>query len=131
MNTVRAKFVAGALGAFIFLSSAVPCNALQFVNSTSGSCIEVRGGNVTDGTPIDIYPCTGSPNQNWIVGAGQITGIGGSCLDVQQGAVSAAAPVILVACNGRASQKWSLSNGQIVGLGGRCLDVKGGGKVDS
>jgi hypothetical protein len=109
------------VGGAVLLASAGPCPAAQMLSTDSGACIEVQGGNVADGTPIDVYQCTGSPNQVWTITNGVITGIGGSCLDVKGSASAAKAPIILVACNGRGSQQWAFANGQIVGIGGKCL----------
>jgi hypothetical protein len=109
----------------VIFASTGACHAAQLLNTISGGCIEVQGGNIADGTPIDVYQCTGSPNQNWTISGGRITGIGGSCLDENLGAASARAPVILVSCNGRPSQKWTVSNGQIIGVSGQCLEAVG------
>jgi hypothetical protein len=100
------------------------------IMSTSGECIDLPHGNTADGTPLTLFHCHGSPNQQWTFSAGQITGMGGSCIDVQGSAAADGAPVILVACNGKPSQHWGVSNGQIVGIGGKCLDSVRGGTTD-
>jgi Ricin-type beta-trefoil lectin domain len=112
-----------------FLSGSAACNAVQLISTQSGACVEVQGGNATDGTPIDVYQCTGSLNQNWTISTGQIAGIGGGCLDVNLSANAASknGSIILVACNEKRSQKWTVSNGQIIGLGGKCLEMMGTG----
>jgi non-reducing end alpha-L-arabinofuranosidase len=102
----------------------------QLVGTNNGECIDIPRQNTADGTPMSLFHCHGSPNQQWIISNGQITGLGGSCLDVQGSAPTEGAPIIIVACNGRPSQKWSFVNGQIVGIGGKCIDTSGGGASD-
>jgi hypothetical protein len=124
------------LGLFGFLIVAilccpVPSDAAQLVGTNNGECVDLPHGNTSDGTPLSLFHCHGSPNQQWTISNGLITtGTGGSCLDVQGSAPTEGAQIIIVACNGRSSQRWSVSNGQIVGIGGKCLDVTGGSTLD-
>jgi Ricin-type beta-trefoil lectin domain len=112
------------------LSCALLGHAAQLVGTNNSECIDVPRQNTADGTPISLFHCHGSPNQQWIISNGQIAGLGGSCLDVQGSAAIDGAQIIIVACNGRPSQKWSLANGQIIGIGGKCVDTSGGGTID-
>jgi Ricin-type beta-trefoil lectin domain len=105
-------------------------HAAQLVGAISGECIDIPHQNTADGTPMSLFHCHGSPNQQWTISNGQITGMGGSCLDVQGSAAVDGAQIIIVACNGRPSQKWSFVSGQIVGIGGKCIDTSGGGSTD-
>lgn len=103
--------------------------AAQLIGA-SGSCADIQQGNTADGTPMILFHCHGSPNQNWVISNGTINGTSGVCLDVMGSAPRDGAAVIVVQCNGRASQKWQVVGGQITGLGGKCLDVQGGGSDD-
>jgi hypothetical protein len=118
------------LGLLIVVMCLTAGHAAQLVGTHSGECIDVPNRNTADGTPMSLFHCHGSPNQQWVIGNGQITGIGGSCLDVQGSAATDGAPIIIVACNGRSSQKWSIANGQIVGISGKCIDTSGGDSSD-
>jgi hypothetical protein len=114
----------------ICLSWGVSGHAAQLVGTTSGECIDVPHQDTADGTPMSLFHCHGSPNQQWNISDGRVMGIGGSCLDVQGSAAVDGAQIIIVACNGRPSQNWSFANGQIVGIGGKCIDTSGGGSMD-
>jgi hypothetical protein len=114
--------ILGAIGA--------RADAAQIVITNSVECVDIPRGQAVDGTPLSLFSCHGSPNQQWTVANGQITGMSGVCLDVMGSAPTEGAQVIIVHCNGRPSEKWTLANGQIVGIGGKCLDVAGGNPQD-
>ena len=121
----------GLLTVLVILGAiGTPADAAQIVITNSVECVDIPHGQVVDGTPLSLFNCHGSPNQQWTVSNGLITGTGGRCLDVQGSAPTEGAQIIIVACNGQPSQKWSVSNGQIVGIGGKCLDVTGGSTLD-
>ena len=114
----------------ILWAAGAPVHAAQIVITNSMECVDIPHGQAVDGTPLSLFNCHGSPNQQWTVANGQITGMAGMCLDVMGSAPKDGAQVIVVHCNGRDSEKWSLTNGQIVGIGGKCLDVAGGNPLD-
>src|SRR5271155_3676884 len=62
--------------------ASAPAPGTQIIGN-GGECLDVAGGGMADGTPLILFHCHGSPNQNWVVGNNQIVGNGGSCLDVQ------------------------------------------------
>ena len=107
-----------------------PAAAAQIVVVNSVECIDIPHQQTEDGTPVSLFNCHGSPNQQWTIESGQITGMSGVCLDIMGSAPNDGAQVIIVHCNGRSSEKWSLANGQIVSIGGKCLDVAGGAPQD-
>jgi hypothetical protein len=96
----------------------------------SGACADVQDGLTADGTPIVLFQCVGSPNQEWFVGNGRIADNVGSCVDVLGGAALDGAPIILVTCNGTPSQHWRISKDRIIGAGGKCLDTLAGGTAN-
>jgi hypothetical protein len=104
--------------------------AAQIVIANSVECIDIPHQQTDDGTPLSLFNCHGSPNQQWTITNGQITGMSGVCLDVMGSVPNDGAQIIIVHCNGRDSEKWSLAKGQIVGLGGKCIDVVGGHAQD-
>jgi Ricin-type beta-trefoil lectin domain len=108
----------------------IPAGAAQLVVTNSLECVDIPHGAAVDGTPLSLFHCHGSPNQQWTLANGQITGMSGMCLDVMGSAPTDGAQVIVVTCNGRPSEKWTVANGQIVGIGGKCLDVSGGSAYD-
>jgi Ricin-type beta-trefoil lectin domain len=121
----------GLLGVLISLSAGFhPADAAQIVITNSVECVDIPHGQAVDGTPVSLFNCHGSPNQQWTIANGQITGLSGVCLDVMGSAPNDGAQVIIVHCNGRDSEKWTFANGQVVGIGGKCLDVSGGSAQD-
>jgi hypothetical protein len=96
----------------------------------SGACADVQDGLTADGTPIVLFQCVGSPNQEWFIGNGQIADNVGSCIDVLGGAALDGAPIVLVTCNGTPSQHWRIAKDRIVGIGGKCIDAMAGGTAN-
>jgi Ricin-type beta-trefoil lectin domain len=130
-DSVMTRIYIGLLTVLIILGVAgTPVDAAQIAIANGVECVDIPHGQAVDGTPLSLFNCHGSPNQQWTVANGQITGISGVCLDVMGSAANDGAQVIIVHCNARASEKWTLSNGQIVGIGGKCLDVAGGNPQD-
>jgi hypothetical protein len=39
-------------------------------NRDTGYCLGVTGGRMVDGTPVIVWPCNGSPDQEWITVSG-------------------------------------------------------------
>ncbi|MYR42443.1 lectin [Streptomyces sp. SID5910] len=103
-------------------------------NSTSGSitgpgglCADATGGSGADGTPIQLYSCTGGDNQNWVLAENGTVHAQYKCLDISGGAAADGTPVVLYRCNGGANQQWKLNNGTLVNpQSGKCLDADGG-----
>jgi hypothetical protein len=120
--------LAGALAALTLWCTAA--EAAQIVIANSVECIDIPHQQTDDGTPVSLFNCHGSPNQQWTIASGQITGMSGVCLDVMGSAPNDGAQIIIVHCNGRDSEKWALANGRIVGIGGKCIDVVGGSARD-
>jgi len=98
-----------ALGLFIIalLGFSIAGSAAQVIG-TSGKCLDVQGGGAADRTPVILFRCHGSPNQQWYSRNGQIVGIGGKCLDVQGGLTADRTRVILFQCHGGPNQQWSV-----------------------
>jgi hypothetical protein len=130
-TTALARIVVGVGCVLVALTiGSMRTQAAQIVIANSVECIDIPHQQTDDGTPLSLFNCHGSPNQQWTIANGQITGMSGTCLDVMGSAPNDGAQVIIVHCNGRDSEKWTLANGQIVGIGGKCLDVAGGAAQD-
>jgi hypothetical protein len=128
-NARTKSFLAPGCLIAAMLAFAMPCDAAEIVG-IQGQCLDVQGGDTTDGTPIDIYHCHGAANQQWEFSNGQIVSSSGKCLDVQGGDPEDGARIVLFRCHAGPDQQWSIYNGQIVGMGGKCLDVQGGSAAD-
>jgi hypothetical protein len=90
-----------------------------------GKCVDVRGGGSADGTPLELWPCTGNDNQNWVLASDGTIHALFKCMTVAGTAVQ------LATCTGSATQQWQLANGALVNPAtGMCLDVTGGSSTD-
>ena len=65
-----------------------PAGAAQIVITNSVECVDIPRGQAVDGTPLSLFNCHGSPNQQWTITDGQITGMSGVCLDVMGSAAT-------------------------------------------
>jgi hypothetical protein len=83
-----------------------------------GTCADVRGNNLTPGTPVQDFQCLAGPNQQFEIysspaGGPIYTMSGHMCLDVFHSGIAAGTPVDSYTCNGTAAQQWSYENGQM------------------
>ncbi|MEU1630578.1 ricin-type beta-trefoil lectin domain protein [Streptomyces sp. NPDC020096] len=113
---------AGAMATFTWPGSATGVGPITGHQSL---CLDVRGANTADTTPVQVYNCNGTNAQSWTVDASNNTVQAlGKCLDVQTGGTANDTPVQLYTCNGTGAQTWvprpdgTLYNPQ----SGRCLD---------
>ncbi|MEU8702144.1 ricin-type beta-trefoil lectin domain protein [Streptomyces sp. NPDC048680] len=94
--------------------------------ATGGKCLDATGDTAADGTPAQLWDCTGAANQRWTLpGDGSVRTLG-ACLDVTGGSTANGAKVQLYTCNGSAAQRWTYdaSTGAVVNpASGKCLDV--------
>ena len=100
----------GVVYAPIVASPPAPAQAVQFVNRDSGMCLDIKGGNTADGTPLIQWPCNGAANQRWSYDAA--TGLVRSmqdphfCLD-NTGTYANGASVVIWTCNGNSNQRFT------------------------
>lgn len=103
------------------------------LNPRSGLCLTTPAGNTTDGTVLDIEPCTGAASQQFNITFGlliqgqTISAPGGKCVDVVGVNTGGnGANVDLWNCLREANdQSWWHGADQSITTLGRCLDVKG------
>jgi chitinase len=110
--------------------------AAQFTIGSSNNpyggyqCIDVRGGNTANLTPVQAWDCHGWSNQQWTMQGFTIYGIGSTggsaqkCLDVNNGGTANGTPVQLYQCNGGGAQQWYFYNSHFYNpRSNRCLDA--------
>ena len=66
--------------------------------------------STTSGAVVDIYPCSGSVQQNWTIETNGAIQVHGLCLDTQGGAIASGTDVVLDTCNGGNSQVWTVGS---------------------
>ena len=106
-----------------------PADATGAVTGYDGLCLDVRGANSANGTPVQVYTCNGTSAQNWTTEPNGTLQALGKCLDVVGGGTANGTLVDLYACNGTGAQVWQpQSNGSLVNpQSGACLDDTGFG----
>ena len=82
-------------------------------NARSGRCLNVRGGNMANSTPVEIFDCNGSLSQLWNSAPARQelfirTTTVPRCLDVRGGNPENRTPIQIFDCNGSAAQDWNL-----------------------
>jgi Ricin-type beta-trefoil lectin domain/Glycosyl hydrolases family 16 len=102
-----------------------PATATGQLTTYGGTCLDVRGADPAQFTPVQVYTCNGTSAQQWTVNrAGSTVHALGHCLDVNGGGTADGTPVDLYPCNGMGSQAFvpepdgELYNPQ----SGKCLD---------
>jgi len=102
----------------------------------SKKCLDVRGGQITDGAQLQIWDCNGHTNQDFVwTSDGRIVSDDDSrgvmCLDVPGGDLSKPTALQLWKCNGHAGQYWQFdANSKSIfppSVGEKmCVDVQSG-----
>ncbi|WP_406092198.1 lectin [Streptomyces sp. NBC_01013] len=96
------------------------------LSGPGGKCLDATGNTGADGTPVQLWDCTGGANQRWTVQADGSIRTLGACLDVASGSTANGAKVQLYTCNGTSAQRWTYNaaTGDVVNTAAdKCLDV--------
>jgi beta-glucosidase len=132
--TVTAKDGSGAAASASFIWTVVPpgssgTGSTGPITGYQGLCLDVRGANSADGTPVQVYTCNGTNAQQWTVMANGTLQALGKCLDVSGGGTANGTKVQLYTCNGTGAQVWQpgASNSLVNPQSGKCLDDTGFG----
>jgi Ricin-type beta-trefoil lectin domain len=78
------------------------------ISNDNELCMDDSNNSTTSGAVVDIYPCSGSVQQNWTIGTNSTIQVHGLCLDTQGGATASGTDVVLDSCNGGNSQVWTV-----------------------
>ncbi|KAF8157235.1 ricin B lectin domain-containing protein [Crassisporium funariophilum] len=100
-------------------------------NFTAGKCLDVRGANFANGTPVQVYDCNGTGAQNWVLNRGSTkVKLAGTnfCLDAGSTPGNGVGMKIWQCYVNLAAQQWSFTNDNRIALlnQGQCLDLPGG-----
>lgn len=124
-----ASLTAAIASGFMLGLAALPSTAAE-IRGKGDKCIDIPNGDTKDGTKIHLWPCDGSPEQQWAASDGEIRGKDGKCLDIPDGDTRDGTKVHIWHCDGSAEQKWQYVSGALIGKGGKCLDLPGGSTKD-
>ncbi len=100
------------------------------ITGYEGLCVDVRGANPANFTPVQVYTCNGTNAQQWtVVTAGSTLHALGSCLDINGGGTADGTTVDLYTCNNTAAQVFiPESNKELYNpQSNKCLDDTGYG----
>jgi RHS repeat-associated protein len=99
------------------------------ISGRGGKCLDIQGGDPTDGTPVVLWTCNDSLTQVWDRQPPPDRSLknpeSGKCLDISGGGTANGTPIQISTCTGAASQVWQprpdggFENPQ----SGRCLDL--------
>jgi predicted alpha-1,6-mannanase (GH76 family) len=92
----------------------------------AGKCLDVSGGNTTDGTAVQLWDCNGTGAQQWTASSNSTLQISGKCLDATGQGTANGTKTELWDCNGGSNQVWQPHDGGYINpASGRCLDDPG------
>ncbi|HET9140834.1 ricin-type beta-trefoil lectin domain protein [Actinophytocola sp.] len=103
---------------------------VQLVGAASARCVDVNDNAIGNGTPAQLWDCTGGDNQTWAATSrDELVVYGNKCLDANNNGSTPGTAVIVWDCNGQANQRWTRNaNGTIIGVqSGLCLDASNAG----
>jgi Ricin-type beta-trefoil lectin domain/Glycosyl hydrolases family 16 len=95
------------------------------ITGYGGLCVDVRGANTANFTPVQVYTCNGTNAQQWtVVQAGSTLHALGKCMDINGGGTADGTTVDLYDCNNTAAQVFiPQSDGALYNpQSGKCLD---------
>jgi hypothetical protein len=94
------------------------------ITGMDGLCVDVRGANTANWTPVQLYTCNGTDAQQWTVAANGTLQALGKCMGVHHGATTNGTTVDLYQCNNTGGQVWQpLNDGSLFNpQSGKCLD---------
>ena len=95
------------------------------ITGYDGLCVDVRGANTANYTPVQVYTCNQTDAQQWtVVEAGSTLHALGKCMDIYAGGTADGTTVDLYDCNGTGAQVFiPQSDGALYNpQSGKCLD---------
>lgn len=108
-------------------------SATSVVGQGSGRCLDIQSFGTADGTPVQLWDCSGNWNQKWSYTGGVfVNPQSGKCLDVAGAGTANGTQVRLWSCNGTVAQQWQVNgNGTITNPNsGKCLDADNQGTAN-
>jgi hypothetical protein len=95
------------------------------ITGYEGLCVDVRGANSADFTPVQVYTCNGTNAQQWtVVEAGSTLHALGKCMDINGGGTADGTTVDLYDCNNTGAQVFIPESGGALynPQSNKCLD---------
>jgi Ricin-type beta-trefoil lectin domain/Glycosyl hydrolases family 16 len=95
------------------------------ITGYEGLCVDVRGANTANFTPVQVYTCNGTNAQQWtVVEAGSTLQALGKCMDINGGGTADGTTVDLYQCNDTGAQVFIPESGGALynPQSNKCLD---------
>ncbi len=95
------------------------------ITGYQGLCLDVKGANTANFTPVQVYTCNGTNAQQWtVVEAGSTLHALGKCMDINGGGTADGTTVDLYDCNNTAAQVFIPQSGGALynPQSNKCLD---------
>ena len=112
-------------------------NAIRYLKDTS-KCLDLPGGDTTNGNKLWLWDCNGSPDQEWVFGAGtwqiNFKSNTNKCVDIPGGSLKDGNVLQIWDCVGVPGQRWGY-DGQMHTIyaaasstadASKCMDLTGG-----
>jgi hypothetical protein len=96
--------------------------------ASAGLCLDVVGQGTANGTAVQVWSCSGNPNQQWTYDGTSLRVYGDKCLDVTNGNTADGTKLQIWDCAaGNPNQMWTESGATLQWAGkGKCLDLTNG-----
>lgn len=101
-------------------------SGVTVLSHASNRCIDVVGGKGKDGSPLEIWDCTGAASQKWtFAGDGTVRAFG-LCMDAAGASTANGTTVQLANCNGGPAQQFRLNSEHdlVSTMAHKCVDVR-------
>ncbi|MFI6763380.1 ricin-type beta-trefoil lectin domain protein [Micromonospora sp. NPDC050417] len=95
------------------------------IGNGSNRCIDVTDGAYQNNPQLQIWTCTGGPNQQWTIYNDGTVRAYGKCMTVAGGSTTNGAKIVLSTCSGSSSQLFTLNNAHdlVNKRADKCVDV--------
>jgi hypothetical protein len=96
------------------------------IGAGSHRCIDVKDRAQVDGTPLQLWDCTGAEWQKWDFRSDGTARSMGLCMQVSGGSTANGAPIEVAHCNGGPAQRFTLNAAHdLVNVkADKCVDAK-------
>jgi hypothetical protein len=103
------------------------------VNIQNPLCLDLVQANTNNGEILDVWPCTGNPNQVWNIQSGVSGNLrsglnNNKCVDLRSASTNNGTAIEIWDCHGGINQRWAFAGQVMTGPSGngKCLDIPGG-----
>lgn len=121
-----------SIGALVLSPAQSEAAVIGAVTTPNGKCLENKWGVTSNGNPVQIYDCNGTPAQIWNAESDGTVRVQTKCLGPRNGSLVAGTALVVSNCTGAAFQRWTADgNGTVRSqVNGLCVENLNGTNVD-